>query len=86
MRQQHVDRPAGRMGNAIGYQPVAGRRNVRTAHAREALPARVQKSRDEVRQPIRIRISVIIDIGDNFTGSLHQPGIARVAQAAVGCA
>src|SRR5882672_6467787 len=49
MRQQHVDRPAGRMGNAIGYQSVAGRRNVRTTHARETLPDRVQKSRDEVR-------------------------------------
>ena len=81
--QQHMDRPPRGMGHAIGNQTIAGRRDIWAADASKVLAARIQERRDQVSQPLPVRIGIIVNVGDNFARGGHQTGVACMTQAVI---
>src|SRR5215218_5274718 len=79
--QEYVYRAAGRVGNTISYCRGGRRRDIRPAYCRKTGR---EKSRGKVAQPVRIRSSVIISVGNYLPVCREQPGIAGAAQPAVG--
>jgi hypothetical protein len=80
VREQHVRGPTGRVGHRFGHQTVAGRRQVRAADG--GVLGRAKAVRQVVK-PVRIRIGVIVGVGDDLAARQRQAQVARVAQAAV---
>ena len=71
--------PPGEVADAL-LDPAARRRDVRTADADVV----VAKERCcQIPQPVRIRISVIVHVGDDLSGGRLQSGIASATQARI---
>ena len=83
VRQQHVRRSPGRVRHALRYRPVAGRRQVRTAHRRLRRVHGVQKRRRQIVQPMPVRVGVVVDIRHDLPAGHLQARVARAAQSAI---
>src|SRR5262249_52781668 len=74
VRQQHVNRSARRICHAVSDRAIAGRREIGTSNA-DMLSS--QKGSGQISQPVRIRISVVVDVGNDFACGRFHPLIAR---------
>ena len=72
--------PTGAVGNAVGDHSVGRGRNVGAARTG---PIATLNPRNEIPEPKRSRISVIVDKRNNFAGGGRQAQIACVAEPAV---
>src|SRR5436190_4179443 len=75
-----MNRAAGRVGDTVRDRPIASGRNVWSSNGRIM---RVREGESEVREPVWIRVRIVIDVGDNLAGSRFQTSISGVAQPAI---
>ena len=83
VRQKHVAGPARRVSYAIGNRAVSARRNIRPAQRRQRRTACAQKACGDVREPMRIWISIVVDVRYDFTRCSLKTRVAGAAQALV---
>jgi hypothetical protein len=79
VRDEHMDRPAGGAGDAIG-NPSLRRRDVRPAHGGVMA---AEKGGAEIAKPVRVGLRIVVDIGDDLARGSPQPCVARAREAAV---
>ena len=80
IREQHVDRTAGRASDAVRDDAVPRRREIWSTHPRVC---RRQKGRRQIREPIRIGVGIVVRVGDDLAGRRFKAGVAGTGQAAV---
>ncbi len=78
--KKHMDRAAWRIGYTVGHPAIVIRCQMRAAHADMT---GVEKGGGQMRQPMWVRISIVINIGDNLALSRLQTRIASIAEPAI---
>ena len=75
-----MDRGAGRVSNTLSDEPIAERRNVRAAHAGVVGS---QECVGKIHQPVRVGVSIVVDVGNDFARGGLQTEIAGSAKATI---
>ena len=78
--EQHVHRTARRGGDALRDPSVVLRRQIRSADA--DVRGRREAAR-QVLEPVRIRVRIAVEVGDDVARCVIQAGVARAAQPSV---
>ena len=78
--EEHVDRPPGRMRDHLGPRRLVVRRDVRAAGAADV--GRIE-AEGEVVRPLRGRIGVAVEVGDEVLGGCLEAGVASHRQPTV---
>ena len=80
IRDEHVQRAARCVRDALCDRPVAGRRQVRPSHSRVR---RGHERHREVREPVGIGTGVVVDVGDDLAARRPCSGIAGGGETAM---
>src|SRR5207253_5575689 len=72
--QEDVNGPARRARDALGDGPVARRGEVRPSHRRVR---RGEERGRKVGEPVRVRVGVVVDVGDDLATRLSEARVAR---------
>ena len=78
--EQHVCRPARRVGDAAGDYPVLWEGEIGATNA--GVGGGHEGAR-QVLQPVRIWLRVVVDVGDDFAGSHREPRVSRGGEPAI---
>ena len=77
VREQDVDWVTRGVGDTLGDWPIAGGCDVWST---DSHVGRAHEGSSQVGKPMRVRVGIIVKIGDELTRSRFQAGIARAAQ------
>src|SRR5881397_3980805 len=80
VREQDVDWATRGVGDTLGDWSIAGGRDVWSTYSHVG---RAHEGGSQVGEPVRVRVGVIVKIGDDLTRGRFQAGIAGAAQTTI---